>query len=246
MERKRKAKRYLAKATHHFAKPALSKRASVHPLQYYHHTLGNQGVGRFIQARLRAGGDEQPGPTRNRQRSDALGNQNAAELHIAAAPQESQAPPPAAPAASPPAYVHPLTAVALIARMQSESCKIPKGQHGVSKIVQFGIFDFNGRRVRDNFTVNEQFTLRKGPQSVFQSLKPNAAKAQRGRFDDCYRLYQPSPLPGDLRLEVEQNHLINGRTVSKNYVTYTSNGISVCVFPRASQQKDFGTRCKRF
>lgn len=110
------------------------------------------------------------------------------------------------------------------ARTTSESCKVPRGSDGGAKVAQFNIFDSQGVRVKTPLTVTERFRKIKGPDEVFEALKPNTYVARRGRFGDCY-LIAGKNLPRDLRLVVEQNNIIDGEIVSKNRITYTSTGV---------------------
>jgi hypothetical protein len=139
---------------------------------------------------------------------------------------------------------HPFTAIALEARTATGSCSVPSGQHGASKVIRFRIADFERHPVRGSLTVREQFTRLEGPEDIFRRLTPNLYLSERGFFNDCYRLFQPTPLPGDLRLKVEQNHLVSGEIASKNHIAFSPNNILVCVFPRPPRQHNFGTRCK--
>ncbi|HPE50964.1 MAG TPA: hypothetical protein PLS83_05660, partial [Methanothrix soehngenii] len=50
----------------------------------------------------------------------------------------------------------------------------------------------------------------------------------------------------DLRLKVEQNHLVDGEVISKNHITYTPNSILVCNFPRPAGQRDFEASCRTY
>jgi hypothetical protein len=143
-------------------------------------------------------------------------------------------------------YTHPFTAVALEARRRTEHCSVPARQHGASKVVRFAIFDFRRRAVRSDLNVNEQFRKLEGPDDIFRRLSRHSRRAVRGRFNDCYRLFQSSPLPRDLRLKVEQNHLVGTEIISKNHITYTPNTILVCIFSRRSRQTSFNSRCKNF
>jgi hypothetical protein len=46
-------------------------------------------------------------------------------------------------------------AIALEARRSIETCRVPSGQHGVSKVVGFGVVDYYGRAVRRKDVVFE-------------------------------------------------------------------------------------------
>jgi hypothetical protein len=150
--------------------------------------------------------------------------------------------------AGPPAVANPrpFTAVPTFAMSAIEGCRVPAGQHGVSKVLRFGIRDFEGRRVESRLTVDERFRLLEGPEELYRALTPNSYRTENGMFNDCYRLYSRSPLPGDLRMKVEQNHLVDGEVISKNDILYTPDNILVCAYPRPPRQRDFGARCRNF
>ena len=165
---------------------------------------------------------------------------------IAASPQEPLKKTPEAieePAAS--KYSHPFTAIGMMAMTKTEKCGVPKGQYGVSKIVKFMIIDFKNKPVRSSLAVSEKFKLRDGPKEIFNLLKERSIKSdKKGVFDDCYRLYDKKALPTNLRLEVEQNHLIGSAIISTNYITYTPNNILVRIFQRPAGKSDFGKKSK--
>lgn len=141
---------------------------------------------------------------------------------------------------------HPFTAVALEASTRAEDCSVPAGQHGASKSVRFAVMDFQGRPVRSSLTIRERFRRIEGPEAVYRLLTPYSYTTERGFFNDCYQLYQPTPLPSDLRLKVEQNHHVGEEVISRNHITYTPNSIFVCVFPRPAGQRDFRERCRTY
>ncbi len=141
---------------------------------------------------------------------------------------------------------HPFTAIALHAFMRSEDCSVPAGQHGASKVMRFAVSDFRGRPVRSSMVIDERLSRIEGPESLYRLLTPISNTSEHGIFNDCYRLYQPAPLPNDLRLKVEQNHLVDGEVISKNHITYTPNSILVCNFPRPAGQRDFEASCRTY
>jgi hypothetical protein len=167
-----------------------------------------------------------------------------------AAPQPPDKEPPKAESTAPPSNTHPFSALALEAATASESCSVPAGLSGVSKALRFRISDFHGQEVQGNPTVTEQFRPIEGPSDLFAKIEAQARnlamRTERGFFNDCYRLYGPERLPDNLRLKVEQNHLVDGEIISKNHVLYTSSNILVNVFPRPPGKREFESRSKLF
>ncbi len=176
-----------------------------------------------------------------------LNGRGLSKLTITASPQESETGTPTTSGGSPTtSYTHPFTAIALEARMATEECQVPEGEYGASKVVRFGIRDFNGQRVSNNFTVDEQFRHIGGNRAVYQRLTRRSKQAVQGLFNDCYRLFQPFQWPSDFRLEIEQNHLVDSEIISRNHITFTPTNISVCVFPRPLGNHNFESRCRRY
>lgn len=141
---------------------------------------------------------------------------------------------------------HPYTASASIASSSSEGCKVPPGNYGSAKIIKFRILDFNGKPVKENLTVGEKFASIEDNYKLSSRLVPNSYDCKKGFFDDCYRLYQPEPLPDNFRLVVEQNHLLGSEVISKNQITYTPDSIMARVFPRRPGKHDFETHSKMY
>ncbi len=165
-------------------------------------------------------------------------------LIISASPETPQEGIPATPVKIPVSNRHPLSAFPLEARTETQSCGVPSGQHGAAKAIRFRIADFDGQPVTSDFTVTEEFSRLEGPDDVFKKLSRGSKQAEKGFFNDCYRLFQPTPLPEDFRLKVEQHHLIDKEIISKNHITYTPTSVTVCVFPRHARERNFGSRCK--
>lgn len=167
-------------------------------------------------------------------------------LAIAASPEESSLPMPTGTGSPVVSHPRPFTAVGTFAMREVESCHVPTGHHGLSKAVRFGVRDFHGHPVRSPLTIGERFTRLEGSEEIFRRLRPVTYRSAAGRFDDCYRLYQPSHLPRGLRLKVGQNHIVDGEIISKNHVTFTPNNILVCIFRRPPRRRDFASRCRTF
>lgn len=165
-------------------------------------------------------------------------------LIISASPETPQEGVPATPVKVGISNRHPFTAFALEARTETEGCGVPSGQYGAAKAIRFKIADFDGQPVNTDLTVSEEFSRLEGPDDVFKKLSRVSKQAQKGFFNDCYRLFQPTPLPEDLRLKVEQHHLLGEEIISKNHIIYTPTSVSVCVFPRHPRERTFGGRCK--
>lgn len=161
-------------------------------------------------------------------------------------PDKERPEPEGAPSSNP----HPFTAAAFEAATGSQTCSVPPGLSGVTKVVRFRISDFHGQEVQGNPSVAEQFRLLEGPQDLLRKVeaqaRDRAIRSERGFFNDCYRLYGPRPLPDDFRLRVEQNHLVDGEIISKNHILYTSRNILVDVFPRLPGSREFESRSKVF
>jgi hypothetical protein len=194
--------------------------------------LGNQAFQRLIQT----------------ERKRSLQGNTLPDVTIAAAPEEpADASPEVLHELEATQYARPFTAVALIAKREIATCKIPSNRFGASKVLKYRIIDVKGQPVREAIAVGEKFTLLEGPEEYFKLLKPVAKKTdKKGFFDDCYRMYARNPLPKDIRLKIEQNHIVDGQTISKNHITYTPNSVMVCVFRRPQGQPDFEKRCKWF
>jgi hypothetical protein len=130
-----------------------------------------------------------------------------------------------------------------IAQVSNPGCRVPSGYSGAAKVAKFRVVDNNGPAA--NVTVGERFSALEDPYSVFAALRPNQYTTGRsGEFDDCYLVATRQQLPWDFRLKVEQNHLIGGLIASKQHITFTPNGVQLCVFQRSGNS--FAQRCRRF
>jgi hypothetical protein len=136
----------------------------------------------------------------------------------------------------------PLTArfSSTVVGQQKANCQVPQGQYGAATLAHFVLSPTPTADV----TVTEQFTSLDDPYGLFGLLTPNSYTTSGGSFDDCYQLFSKNPLPPDFSLKVEQNHLLNGKILSKNHITYTPNRVRVCAFTRKPQSCDFGARCR--
>ena len=123
---------------------------------------------------------------------------------------------------------------------QKANCQVPQGQSGAATLAHFVLSPTPTTEV----TITEQFTSLDDPYSAFGLLKPNSFTTSGGAFDDCYALFSKDPLPPDFSLKVEQNHLLNGKILSKNHITYTRDRVRICAFTRKPQSCDFGARCR--
>jgi hypothetical protein len=94
---------------------------------------------------------------------------------------------------------HPYTAGAIMASGSVEGCKVKAGNYGSAKLMKFRIFDFNGSPVSENLTVGEKFTMIEDNYKVSSRLVPNSYNSEKGSFNDCYRFYQPEPLPDEFQ-----------------------------------------------
>jgi len=139
----------------------------------------------------------------------------------------------------------PVTAVfsSMLAGMEKASCQVPEGQFGVSRLARFrlhGLTPGSGP-----VTIQEQFTKIDDPCELFPALKVNSFTTSQAIFDDCYMLASKKPLPDDCTLTVEQNHLLNGKVISKNRITFGPKSLRFCTFPRLPGSCDFSSRCKK-
>jgi hypothetical protein len=148
---------------------------------------------------------------------------------------------PAKPASTTPP--HPFTAFITMARVTDPACSVPPGGFGAAKVGVYRVVDANGEPVTSKITMREQFNKLDGPDEFYKLLHPNTYEASKGAFDDCYSLTSPKELP-DFRLKVEQNHLVDGEIISKNHITYSPSGITICSFKRTA--KGWSDNCKRF
>lgn len=139
----------------------------------------------------------------------------------------------------------PVTAVfsSTLAGKEKANCQVPEKQFGAATLARFVLHGVKAGA--GSQTVNEQFKKLKDDYGVFRLLKPNTYTTSGNIFDDCYMLASPDPLPSDLELQVEQNHLLNGQIISKNIITYTPSRISIRSCKRVRGKCDFASVCRR-
>jgi hypothetical protein len=139
----------------------------------------------------------------------------------------------------------PITAVfsSTLAGQEKSGCRIPQNQFGAATLARFTLHGVQPGA--GSSTVTEQFKSIKDNYSVFGLLKPNTYTTSGNIFDDCYILASTKPLPSDLELQVEQNHLLNGQIISKNIITYTPGRISIRSCKRLPGSCDFASVCRR-
>ena len=139
----------------------------------------------------------------------------------------------------------PVTAMfsSTVAGGEKANCRVPENQFGASTLARFvlkGVAEGAGSQ-----TINEKFTKLEDNYGVFGLLKPNTYTTSGNIFDDCYMLASTKPLPSDLVLKVEQNHLLNGQIISKNIITFTPGNVSIRACKRVKGSCDFQTVCRR-
>ncbi|MDH4607157.1 hypothetical protein [Pseudomonas sp. BN102] len=139
----------------------------------------------------------------------------------------------------------PVTAVfsSMLAGTEKASCQVPQGQFGVARLARFtlrGLPPGGG-----SVTIQEQFTKIDDPCGLYPALKPNSFTTSQAIFDDCYMIASKEPLPEECTLTVEQNHLLNGKIISKNRITFGPRSLRFCSFPRLPGSCDFSSRCKK-
>jgi hypothetical protein len=139
----------------------------------------------------------------------------------------------------------PVTAVfsSMLAGTEKASCQVPQGQFGVSRLARFSLRGLppGGGSV----TIQEQFSKIDDPCGQYPALKPNTYTTSQAIFDDCYMIASKNPLPEECTLTVEQNHLLNGKIISKNRITFGPRSLRFCSFPRLPGSCDFSNRCKK-
>lgn len=180
--------------------------------------------------------------------ADAQGTRVSSQIRVTGAGQDAGVQPAVPPAKAPaapvsPAPPHPFTAFLTLSRVSDPTCSIPPGQFGAAKVGSYRLVDANGQAVTSKVTITEQFTKLDGPDEIYKLLSPNTYDATKGAFDDCYSMHSHDELP-DFRLKVEQNHLVGGEIISKNHITYSPLGITICAFSRKAQ--GWSDNCKRF
>lgn len=139
----------------------------------------------------------------------------------------------------------PVTAVfsSMLAGAEKAGCQVPQGQFGVSRLARFtlrGLPPGGG-----SVTIQEQFNKLDDPCGLYPALKPNSFTTSQAIFDDCYMIASKDPLPEECTLTVEQNHLLNGKIISKNRITFGPKSLRFCSFSRLPGSCDFSNRCKK-
>jgi len=139
----------------------------------------------------------------------------------------------------------PVTAVfsSTLVGKEKSNCQVPAQKFGAATLARFvlhGVTPGAG-----SSTVGEQFKKLSDTHGVFDLLKPNSYTTNGNIFDDCYSLFSTKPLPADLELKVEQNHLLGDQVISKNIVTYTADRITIRPCKRQAASCDFATVCRR-
>ena len=139
----------------------------------------------------------------------------------------------------------PITAVfsSTLAGQEKSSCQLAQNQFGAATLARFVLHGVQSGA--GSSSVTEQFKSLKDNYGVFGLLTPNTYTTSGNIFDDCYILASTKPLPSDLELEVEQNHLLNGQIISKNIITYTPGRVSIRSCKRQAGSCDFATVCRR-
>ena len=139
----------------------------------------------------------------------------------------------------------PITAVfsSTLAGQEKATCQLAQNQFGAATLARFVLHGVQPGA--GSSTVTEQFKSLKDNYGVFGLLTPNTYTTSGNIFDDCYILASTKPLPSDLELEVEQNHLLSGQIISKNIITYTPGRVSIRSCKRQAASCDFATVCRR-
>ena len=123
------------------------------------------------------------------------------------------------------------------------NCQVPSGLYGAARLAQYRVSGVSPIPT-GGLTVTERFTAIDDPHSLASKLTPNSMITDaNGMFDDCYSLFSPNALPPDFVLKVEQNHLYQGQTISKNVITYRSGSVDVRHCRRLPGSCDFSKRC---
>ena len=136
----------------------------------------------------------------------------------------------------------PVTAVfsSTLAGQEKAGCQIPAGTHGSSRLTRWRL---SGDVPSGTATITEQFTAIDDPYNLIGAIQKGTYTTSNGLFDDCYSLAAKDPLPPDFVLKAEQNHLLNGKVISKNEVTFYPDRIHFCSYHRLPQSCDFSKRC---
>ncbi len=137
----------------------------------------------------------------------------------------------------------PVTAVFLstLAGPEKAGCQIPAGTHGSSRLTRWRLM--GDLPAAGGVTINEQFKALDDPYNLVGAIQKGTYTTTNGLFDDCYSLAAKQPLPADFVLKTEQNHLLNGKVISKNEVTFYPDRVHFCSHHRVPQSCDFGVRC---
>jgi hypothetical protein len=135
----------------------------------------------------------------------------------------------------------PVTAVfvATLAGPEKVGCQIPAGTHGSSRLTRWRLMG----NAPANATIDEQFKAIDDPYNQVGAIQKGTYTTNNGLFDDCYALAAKDPLPPDFVLKVEQNHLLNGKVISKNEITFYADHIHFCSHRRLPGTCDFSARC---
>jgi len=139
----------------------------------------------------------------------------------------------------------PITAVfsSTLAGQEKSTCRLSANQFGAATLARFVLHGVQSGA--GSSTVTEQFKSLRDNYGVFGLLTPNTYTTSGNIFDDCYILASTKPLPSDLELEVEQNHLLNGQIISKNIIIYTPGRVSIRSCKRLPGSCDFASVCRR-
>jgi hypothetical protein len=136
----------------------------------------------------------------------------------------------------------PVTAVfvSTLAGPEKAGCQIPAGAFGSSRLTRWRLM---GDLPAGSATITEQFTPIEDPYNLIGAIQKGTYTTSNGLFDDCYSLAAKKALPPDFVLKVEQNHLLNGKIISKNEITFEAGGVRFCSHHRLRGSCDFSARC---
>jgi hypothetical protein len=149
----------------------------------------------------------------------------------------------ATPAQSGQVSLSPFRILFSMAQVANPGCRVPDGQSGAAKVAKYRVFGPDGPA--GGVTVSERFTVIEDPYNVFGQIRTATYTTGRtGEFDDCYLVATTQTLPPDFKLKVEQNHMIGGQVASKQHITWTPYGVTICVFNRRGA--GFADTCKRY
>lgn len=109
--------------------------------------------------------------------------------------------------------------------LEARTVELPKGKHGAGLEVRYRLFRTEGG-VPESVTVGEKKKVLKDDYKVGDKVDMGPNEAKKGFFNDRYRLVADGPLPGDFRLEIEQEYTANGEAVrGRNKVVYTPDAV---------------------